>query len=83
MRNSVEDFADTIRETLNNISAGRRLDYVDSAVHGVLRSVISGPGTDDEVRAWFRNALDAGDLVRAELAGMDDRPKETRGGEPC
>lgn len=78
MRNSVEDYADTIRETVSLLRS-HQLDYVDSAVYGVLRSIISGPGTDAEVRVWFRNALDAGDLVRAELTSAEAPAKVNSG----
>lgn len=65
---SVEYFADIIRETLTLVPPSLRLEAVDRCAGGILRSVISGPGTDAEVRAQFRNALDAGDAVRAELS---------------
>lgn len=59
---SVEYFAQMLREDLT------RLDFVDAGTTGLLRSVIDGPGAAADVRAWARNILDAGDLVRAELS---------------
>lgn len=73
---TVDYFAGLIRETVSTLSPANRWDHVDAATTGILRSLIAGPGSDAEVRAWFRNALDAGDLVRAEL-----RPEQAK--QPC
>ncbi|HEX5543646.1 MAG TPA: hypothetical protein VFX60_19185 [Micromonospora sp.] len=80
---SVDSFAEIIRDTLAAVSVAYRLDHIDSVTTGILRSLISGPGTDSEVRTWFRNALDAGDLVRAELVPKGKPQPEHDEEVPC